>query len=123
MEREWGSAAIVALAHLVTDQCTGGCTAHGAQRAAEQGIPHDTTGHGAYAGTDLCTAGIGGTAGREQGNGCCNNNKIKTAGSQALLALEAVALARGVSPGGAADLLAATLFLDRLTEGEAHGNA
>ena len=45
------------------------------------------------------------------------------AGSQALLALEAVALARGVSPGGAADLLAATLFLDRLTEGEAHGNA
>ena len=45
------------------------------------------------------------------------------AGSQALLALEAVALARGVSPGGAADLLAATLFLDRLTEGDAHGNA
>jgi len=45
------------------------------------------------------------------------------AGSQALLALEACALARGVSPGGAADLLAATLFLDRLTEGEAHGNA
>ncbi len=45
------------------------------------------------------------------------------AGSQALLALEAVALARGVSPGGAADLLAATLFLDRLTEGETHGNA
>jgi triphosphoribosyl-dephospho-CoA synthase len=45
------------------------------------------------------------------------------AGSRALLALEAVALARGVSPGGAADLLAATLFLDRLTEGEAHGNA
>lgn len=45
------------------------------------------------------------------------------AGSQALLVLEAVALARGVSPGGAADLLAATLFLDRLTEGDAHGNA
>ncbi|MGV8866631.1 MAG: triphosphoribosyl-dephospho-CoA synthase [Janthinobacterium svalbardensis] len=45
------------------------------------------------------------------------------AGSRALLALEAVALERGVSPGGAADLLAATLFLDRLTEGEAHGNA
>ncbi|MCM2565098.1 triphosphoribosyl-dephospho-CoA synthase [Janthinobacterium kumbetense] len=45
------------------------------------------------------------------------------AGTEALLALEAVALARGVSPGGAADLLAATLFLDRLTEGEAHGNA
>ena len=45
------------------------------------------------------------------------------AGSQALLALEAVALARGVSPGGAADLLAATLFLDRLQKGEAHGNA
>jgi triphosphoribosyl-dephospho-CoA synthase len=45
------------------------------------------------------------------------------AGSQALLALEACALARGVSPGGAADLLAATLFLDRLTQGEAHGNA
>ena len=45
------------------------------------------------------------------------------AGSQALLALEAVALARGVSPGGAADLLAATLFLDRLTQGEAHGEA
>ena len=44
-------------------------------------------------------------------------------GSLALLALEAVALARGVSPGGAADLLAATLFLDRLQEGEAHGNA
>ncbi len=44
-------------------------------------------------------------------------------GAKALLALEAVALARGVSPGGAADLLAATLFLDRLTEGEAHGNA
>ncbi|MGK5051898.1 triphosphoribosyl-dephospho-CoA synthase [Janthinobacterium sp. RB2P8] len=44
-------------------------------------------------------------------------------GTKALLALEAVALARGVSPGGAADLLAATLFLDRLTEGEAHGNA
>lgn len=44
------------------------------------------------------------------------------AGSQALLVLEAVALARGVSPGGAADLLAATLFLDRLTEGDAHGN-
>src|SRR5256885_14484934 len=77
MEREWGSAAVVALAHLVTDQCTGGCTAHGAQRAAEQGIPHDTTGHGAYAGTDLCTAGIGGTAGREQGNGCCGGNGIK----------------------------------------------
>lgn len=45
------------------------------------------------------------------------------AGSQALLALEAVALARGVSPGGAADLLAATLFLDRLTQGEVHGDA
>jgi len=45
------------------------------------------------------------------------------AGTEALLALEAMALARGVSPGGAADLLAATLFLDRLTEGEAHGNA
>ena len=45
------------------------------------------------------------------------------AGSQALLVLEAVALARGVSPGGAAELLAATLFLDRLTEGDAHGNA
>ena len=45
------------------------------------------------------------------------------AGSRALLALEACALARGVSPGGAADLLAATLFLDRLTQGEAHGNA
>ncbi|SDG64503.1 triphosphoribosyl-dephospho-CoA synthase [Janthinobacterium sp. YR213] len=45
------------------------------------------------------------------------------AGTEALLALEAVALARGVSPGGTADLLAATLFLDRLTEGEAHGNA
>ena len=45
------------------------------------------------------------------------------AGTEALLALEAVALARGVSPGGAADLLAATLFLDRLTQGEAHGNA
>ena len=44
-------------------------------------------------------------------------------GVKALLALEAVALARGVSPGGAADLLAATLFLDRLTEGDAHGNA
>ena len=44
-------------------------------------------------------------------------------GAKALLALEAVALARGVSPGGAADLLAATLFLDRLTEGDAHGNA
>jgi triphosphoribosyl-dephospho-CoA synthase len=45
------------------------------------------------------------------------------AGTQALLALEACALARGVSPGGAADLLAATLFLDRLQEGEAHGDA
>ncbi|WP_172403004.1 triphosphoribosyl-dephospho-CoA synthase, partial [Janthinobacterium sp. GW456P] len=45
------------------------------------------------------------------------------AGTQALLALEAVALARGVSPGGAADLLAATLFLDRLQEGVAHGDA
>ena len=44
-------------------------------------------------------------------------------GATALLALEACALARGVSPGGAADLLAATLFLDRLQEGEAHGNA
>ena len=45
------------------------------------------------------------------------------AGTQALLALETEALERGVSPGGAADLLAATLFLDRLTEGDAHGNA
>ena len=44
-------------------------------------------------------------------------------GAKALLALEACALARGVSPGGAADLLAATLFLDRLQKGEAHGNA
>jgi triphosphoribosyl-dephospho-CoA synthase len=45
------------------------------------------------------------------------------AGTQALLALESVALSRGVSPGGAADLLAATLFLDRLQEGESHGDA
>ncbi|NHQ92084.1 triphosphoribosyl-dephospho-CoA synthase [Janthinobacterium lividum] len=45
------------------------------------------------------------------------------AGAKALLALEVVALARGVSPGGAADLLAASLFLDRLTQGETHGNA
>ena len=45
------------------------------------------------------------------------------AGTQALLALEAEVLALNVSPGGAADLLAATLFLDRLEKGELHGKA
>lgn len=44
-------------------------------------------------------------------------------GTQALLALEAAMLALNVSPGGAADLLAATLFLDRLAMGEQHGKA
>ncbi|MFM2085409.1 MAG: hypothetical protein RLZZ237_278 [Pseudomonadota bacterium] len=46
-------------------------------------------------------------------------------GSAALLALEAQVLARHVSPGGAADLLAATLFLDSLdnTDGAQHGTA
>ncbi|MFZ4878397.1 triphosphoribosyl-dephospho-CoA synthase [Janthinobacterium sp. Mn2066] len=46
-------------------------------------------------------------------------------GSAALLALEAQVLARRVSPGGAADLLAATLFLDSLdnTHGVPHGTA
>ena len=44
-------------------------------------------------------------------------------GTQALLALEAAMLALNVSPGGAADLLAATLFLDSLEEGEQHGKA
>ena len=44
-------------------------------------------------------------------------------GTQALLALEATMLALNVSPGGAADLLAATLFLDSLEEGEHHGKA
>lgn len=42
-------------------------------------------------------------------------------GTQALLALEATMLELNVSPGGAADLLAATLFLDRLEMGEQHG--
>ena len=45
------------------------------------------------------------------------------AGTQALLALEAEVLALNVSPGGAADLLAATLFLDSLEEGEQDGKA
>ena len=45
------------------------------------------------------------------------------AGSRALLALEAAMLALNVSPGGAADLLAAALFLDSLEEGEQHGKA
>lgn len=44
-------------------------------------------------------------------------------GTQALLALEATMLELNVSPGGAADLLAATLFLDSLEEGEQHGKA
>ena len=44
-------------------------------------------------------------------------------GTQALLALEAAMLALNVSPGGAADLLAATLFLDGLAMGEQHGKA
>ena len=44
-------------------------------------------------------------------------------GTLALLALEATMLALNVSPGGAADLLAATLFLDSLEEGEQHGKA
>lgn len=44
-------------------------------------------------------------------------------GTQALLALEAAMLALNVSPGGAADLLAATLFLDSLAMGEQHGKA
>lgn len=44
-------------------------------------------------------------------------------GTQALLALEATMLELNVSPGGAADLLAATLFLDSLEEGEHHGKA
>lgn len=41
------------------------------------------------------------------GSGCAE-------GWQALLALDAALLARNASPGGAADLLAATLFMDRL---------
>ena len=45
------------------------------------------------------------------------------AGGTALLALEADVLARRVSPGGAADLLAATLLLDRLDNEEHHGKA
>ena len=45
------------------------------------------------------------------------------AGTRALLALEADVLALNVSPGGAADLLAATLFLDSLEEGEQDGKA
>lgn len=45
------------------------------------------------------------------------------AGAEALLALEAAMLELHVSPGGAADLLAATLFLDRLAMGEQHGKA
>ncbi|MBB5371287.1 triphosphoribosyl-dephospho-CoA synthase [Janthinobacterium sp. K2C7] len=46
-------------------------------------------------------------------------------GSAALLALEAQVLERRVSPGGAADLLAATLFLDQIdnTYGVQHGTA
>ena len=45
------------------------------------------------------------------------------AGTQALLALETKMLELNVSPGGAADLLAATLFLDSLAMGEQHGKA
>lgn len=44
-------------------------------------------------------------------------------GTEALLALEAAMLELHVSPGGAADLLAATLFLDGLAMGEQHGKA
>lgn len=44
-------------------------------------------------------------------------------GTEALLALDATMLALNVSPGGAADLLAATLFLDSLEEGEQDGEA
>lgn len=44
-------------------------------------------------------------------------------GATALVALEATALDLQVSPGGAADLLAATLFLDRLHQEENHGKA
>lgn len=44
-------------------------------------------------------------------------------GTRALLALEANVLGLNVSPGGAADLLAATLFLDSLEEGEQDGKA
>ncbi|WP_245714413.1 triphosphoribosyl-dephospho-CoA synthase [Janthinobacterium psychrotolerans] len=45
------------------------------------------------------------------------------AGTEALLALETKMLELHVSPGGAADLLAATLFLDSLAMGEQHGKA
>lgn len=45
------------------------------------------------------------------------------AGALALRMLEVTALAQGVSAGGAADLLAATLFLDRLHLKEKHGTA
>lgn len=45
------------------------------------------------------------------------------AGTKALLALETTMLELHVSPGGAADLLAATLFLDSLAMGEQHGKA
>ena len=45
------------------------------------------------------------------------------AGTRALLALEAEVLLLNVSPGGAADLLAAALFLDSLEEGEQDGKA
>ncbi|MGK5023292.1 triphosphoribosyl-dephospho-CoA synthase [Janthinobacterium sp. RB2R34] len=44
-------------------------------------------------------------------------------GTRALLALEAAMLDLNVSPGGAADLLAAALFLDSLEMGEQHGKA
>ena len=48
---------------------------------------------------------------------------VATLAGPGLRALEATMLALNVSPGGAADLLAATLLLDRLDmQGEQHGN-
>ena len=61
---------LVALAHLIADQCTGGRAAYGAQGATE---------HGAYAGTYLGAGGVGGSAGHDegQGSGCAQCESAK----------------------------------------------
>lgn len=78
--------------------------------------------------SDTCVLSRAGAAGLQQmqqgaANVLAAGGTQTAAGRRALAALDASMLACNASPGGAADLLAATLFIDRVTPRVGEGNA
>jgi triphosphoribosyl-dephospho-CoA synthase len=69
--------------------------------------------------SDTCVLSRAGMAGLDAMQAararCCGRRQRHGSGQQALAELDAQMLALNASPGGAADLLAATLFLDRVS--------